>query len=274
MSNIVRMLRALPIYVTTGKTEKWSTNAAGYFPCQDTGTRNDSYNAGGALTVTQITDITGLVAWKDYIPVMEFSGGTAPFTIDGVGYIPVKKSSGSIFSAAAEAWSATLKGADITLSNSNFTASSGGQSGDWCLTDGYRTTGLLYFEILLGAVNSDFFYAGICSSATVAENGGVGGATDAMWKRDGAWSLGGGTSPAAFITGDVLGFACDFTTRKIRAFKNNVEQGLSAAWAAGNKRIGATNTFGASPNVATIRTATSGFSYAPPSGYIAWADGS
>jgi len=84
------MLRSLPIYVVTGKTEKWSTNAAGYFPVLDTGTRNDSYAAGGALPVTVITDITGLTAWKDYIPVMEATGATAAFSLDGAGYIPIR----------------------------------------------------------------------------------------------------------------------------------------------------------------------------------------
>lgn len=98
MSAILRALRSLPIYVVTGKTKYNSFDADAAVPAQDTGTRNDSLNAGGALGVTQITDVTGLVPWKDYVPVQQESGRTAPYSYDANGYFPMKLASGGIFS--------------------------------------------------------------------------------------------------------------------------------------------------------------------------------
>lgn len=179
-------------------------------------------------------------------------------------------------STAASQWSASLKGADITLSNGNLTAASGGQSGDFCLSADTRSTGKLYFEILIVAQNSTFFYIGLCKASHAYENSSIGGSThDIMWKQSGAWSLGGGTSPPSFTTGDVLGFAYDFSTQKITSYKNGVQQGLSPASGIVEAcRIGAVNTFGSSPNTCTIRTTAAEFTQSIPSGYIAWAEGS
>lgn len=99
MSSILRALRTLPIYVVTGKTEYNTFGANAAVPCMDTGTLNDLLNAGGALGVTQITDITGLTAWKDYIPVQNETGRTVPFSYDANGYFPIKKTSGAVFSS-------------------------------------------------------------------------------------------------------------------------------------------------------------------------------
>ena len=178
-------------------------------------------------------------------------------------------------SEVASTWDPANVGADITLSNLDKTAACGGQTGDWAISTGSKTAGKLYFELVADASNSDFCYAGVVATAKGKENTGVQGAsTEMLWKRNGAWSVGGGTAPAAFVTGDILGFAFDFSTMKIRAFKNNVEQGLSpAATIVGAIKIGFTHTFGTSPNTFTIRTTTAEFSYAPPTGYIAWAAG-
>lgn len=101
MSSILRALRTLPVYVVTGKTEYNTFGANACVPAKDTGTPNDALNAGGAIGVTQITDVTGLVAWKDYVPVQQEEGRTVPFSYDANGYFPIKKVSGAIFGVAS-----------------------------------------------------------------------------------------------------------------------------------------------------------------------------
>lgn len=93
MSNILRMLQMLPIYVVSGKTAENSTGADGYIAIKDEGTRGTVVNANTGLAVSAITDITGLTAWKDYIPVQEYVGGNPAWTT----YVPCKLASGSIF---------------------------------------------------------------------------------------------------------------------------------------------------------------------------------
>lgn len=109
MSNITRALRMLPVFAVTGKTKYNSFDADAAIPCQDTGTRNDSTNAGGALAVTAVASVAGLVAWKDYIPVQEETGRTVPHSTDANGYFPIKLSSGNIFAQPEPPITGTLK---------------------------------------------------------------------------------------------------------------------------------------------------------------------
>lgn len=177
--------------------------------------------------------------------------------------------------ATPDTWQPSPIGADWALSNGNLTATGSGQNGNWVVTANTgKGAGKVYWEILVVAKNSTFDYTGLVISTKGTGNTGVQGASfEMLWKADGNWSVAGGTAPAAFATNDVLGFAFDFSTGKIRAFKNNVEQGLSPAFSATTPyKIGCTNTFGSSPNTFTLRTSAASQSYSPPAGYVAWDD--
>ena len=279
MSNIARMLRSLPIYVTTGKTEKWSTNAAGYFPCLDTGTRNDSFNTSGALAVTQISDITGLVAWKDYIPVMEATGATAAFSLDGVGYIPIKVASGSIFALPPDTWDPSRLASGATLSNGDLTLTTGVSTFNECtLSAGIKsTTGIkAYFEVLIVTKGGTGPWLGM-----VAGNQAANASLSAPYVcQDLAGLLqqtgyASGAHGTAIAAGDVWGMTFDRTTpgaATVVFYKNGVANGnvVTNNWSAtATCSISAMDRATAN-QVVTLRTTAAEFSYPVPSGFTAW----
>lgn len=123
MSAILRALRTLPIFVVSGKTRFNEFHPDAAVPVQDTGTLNGSTNVGGALGVTQISDVTGLVAWKDYIPVQEEAGRTVPYSYDANGYFPIRLAGETpIFSSGMSASLLHFDGAD---QSATFTDESG-----------------------------------------------------------------------------------------------------------------------------------------------------
>lgn len=107
---MLRLLKTLPVYVVADGVD-WEfdsirdvftiedgevtavtpTLTPGCIPIKDEGTITDSTD--GAIGVTVLDDVTGLVAWRDYVPV-RISSGTEPFVVSATGYIPCRKIGG------------------------------------------------------------------------------------------------------------------------------------------------------------------------------------
>ena len=62
-----------------------------YIPVQEPVSVGDinTYNNTGAIQVEEIASLVGKQAWKDYIPVYVDASATTPWAVSSVGYIPV-----------------------------------------------------------------------------------------------------------------------------------------------------------------------------------------
>ena len=69
---------------------RYKTDVGGYVPIKavTSPVNYNSYGNSDAIVIEEITDITGLVAWQDYIPVADDGSGTVPFSTNTNGYIP------------------------------------------------------------------------------------------------------------------------------------------------------------------------------------------
>lgn len=287
MSSILRALRTLPIYVVTGKTRYNEFHPDAAVPCQDTGTSNSSTNAGGALRPTSlITDITGLVAWKDYIPVQEEAGRTVPYSYDANGYFPIKMADASaIFTPPVTADTWGTYGNGVVLSNGNKTATFQGAGAYY---DHVKSTGSInpsgkkvYFEVLVGGVGTaSAVRIGVGVSTQAVENVAIATPTIHLELTGTVYGLAGGgaintNGAACQADGTVIGVAYDATAaeQKCDFYKNGVANGsksVPTALAALMKII-AVDTAGTT-RALTLRTTSAEFSYSPPTGYIPWAE--
>lgn len=75
------------VIVPSGSQVRW----VDYIPVfAVTPTRNDSYDAAGAIRVEELESVTGLTAWVDYIPVSEDAGvAGGKWRFDANGWLPV-----------------------------------------------------------------------------------------------------------------------------------------------------------------------------------------
>lgn len=181
-------------------------------------------------------------------------------------------SSTAVAAEVADAWSATTKGADVTLSNGNKTATISGNTGDWAVSTTTKTSGKWYWEFLVTTQTAGgFTYLGLAENTYPVENTGAPGAADGMLQRNtGAFSTGGGTAGSAYSNGDVIGMTYDFSTGILTCYKNNVANGISPACTATLPLRLAFMVVLNAPSVVTLRTTTAEFSYTPPSGYLPW----
>lgn len=283
MSSIVRALRTLPVYVVSSKTKYNSFDADAAVPCRDTGTLTDALNTGGALGVTQITDITGKVAWKDYIPVQEETGRTVPFSYDANGYFPIKKSGGAaIFTppeGSAVIWNSSDKSGSMTLSNGNLTATDDVAPGGIRALTG-RSSGKHYLEFLVHNIGTSAEFGLALSTfplnSSANTNNGALGIQSGWAVYYNSTSV--GTLPN-LANGNVVMVALDSSNGKIWIGRNGTWQGdpaagtgqlVTAAAFAGALVYPSINTgwYGFS---ATLRTTAASFSYSIPTGFVSWA---
>lgn len=188
--------------------------------------------------------------------------------------VKARRGQGSSTAAAAQvadAWSAVTKGADVTLSNGNRTATISGNTGDWAVSNTTKTSGKWYWEGLITTVGAGLTYFGLAENTYPVENTGAPGAADGMLQiRSGGFSTGGGTAGSAWVSGDIVGLAYDFATGILTAYKNGVANGTSPACTATLPLRIALMTVTAAPTEVTLRTTTAEFSYSPPTGYLPW----
>jgi hypothetical protein len=65
-----------------------------YIPCKTitSPTSYNRYDAGSVVLVNPLGDITGLIQWKDYVPIYIDAGYTIPWSTNEGGYIPISSS--------------------------------------------------------------------------------------------------------------------------------------------------------------------------------------
>lgn len=138
-----------------------------------------------------------------------------------------------------------------------------------------KSSGKFYFEFLVGIVSGTHFPIVGVGSATAALNNFVG--SDAQGYGIGcsglSWTNNATTGQNAYVAGDIMGFAIDFTagTGSVKFFKNNVAQSaqyssLTLATMFPQASFGGNNTNGKG----TLRLASAEQTYTPPAGYSSW----
>lgn len=161
-------------------------------------------------------------------------------------------------------WNPLDKGAKVTLSNNNLTASYGGGKGTVRSTIG-KLSGKWYWEVKLTNAGNQFI--GVANpSASLTNTLGFDTKGWSIVVDDGARFNGGnqGLWGPSFVTGDVVGVALDIDGKKINLYKNgsylgtmftNLSGTMYAAWGGEYSGSGTAN-FGATS-----------FSYGVPAGY-------
>lgn len=164
------------------------------------------------------------------------------------------------------AWNILDKNDNITLSDDLLTASASAAPYISVRSTQSRSWGKWYFEVLAGGAVSDLA-VGI-TNLGMSLSFYPGGGDDAGYLSDGRIRRENTTlsTETAWTAGDVIGVALDVDTRTVGFYKNNVWQGghnfnvsvaappWFAAWAGGT-------------GTGTLRTKTTQFTYAPPTGY-------
>lgn len=177
----------------------------------------------------------------------------------------------------ASIWDPANKGSGVVLSNGNLTANVGAADYPnlWALSDTTRSSGKLYFEILVGTQTNGNGQIGIIGAAQNPNSA----STTAPYRLQ---SGGGGSGPGGVngsawwnLTNPVVGVAVDVSAGTCQFYLNGVANGSSAVAAiSGPFKIYAWQADGSPQTyLFTIRTTTASFSYSPPSGYISWASG-
>ena len=186
-----------------------------------------------------------------------------------------------------EAWSNTILGVDVTLSNGDLTATGAnvgpaGTTGNVAvMSDTPHTTGKYYFEIFVAAVSASGGAADpLIGVADVAEFGQPTGPTNTAVSMQGRFSnnQGGSGTCGGFIVGDTICCATDAGARKVWIRKN------SDAWAGGgdpalgttpHKTLTSTNELRAWVEVGFSSQVVANFggtpfSFIPPAGFSDW----
>ena len=175
--------------------------------------------------------------------------------------------------ATPDTWDPANKGSNVTLSNGDLTANVA-FDGQWALSVDSKSSGLLYFEALIGTQSTLFGFIGI---AGAAQDPNSGTQTPPNMLQRGSGNVSGGTSnnngAAGWASGDVVGVAVDVAGKTVYFYKNNVANGsVILSTFAGAFRIAAHQSWGGGNYNFTLRTTTAEFSYSPPTGYTPWAE--
>lgn len=140
--------------------------------------------------------------------------------------------------------------------------------------DTYRTTGKLYCEIVFTSASAADMLYGLSPTAGIITDGNRPGANDGGYSYSYANTMRHngadvGTN-ATWTINDIMGLAWDADAGTLRFFKNGTEQAYSFTGVTGAHRfVSCTNATG----ISHVYFGTTGFNYAPPSGYVGWATG-
>lgn len=155
-----------------------------------------------------------------------------------------------------------------------------------CMTRGalLRAAGKWYAEIQCTNVSSSAgtFVVGIIQGNESLSNSGWTFSGNAVYYRaSGEICIppSAGTNIGAYTTGDVIGMAIDFSTRRVWFSKNGTFSGDPVAGTGQARTLSAATNFGivfaptaggGAGQIATINNASGSQTYSPPSGYTAW----
>lgn len=184
---------------------------------------------------------------------------------------------------AAVTWNPADKGANVTLSAGNLTAT-GTAGSNLVRATTSHSTGKYYWEILVvtanGANNAPYMALTLATATTYTQKPGL--IAGYGWSQQGtnaySWDNGSFIGPfgSDFAGTDVMGCAVDFGASKIWFSRNNVwlnsgnpSAGTGAMWADVTGTLFPT-TFPGGSGVVTGRFDTASFSYTAPTGFGSW----
>lgn len=241
--------------------------------------------SGGSYSVSggAFTSSSGTVVYGDKVRVLQTSAASnstatnATVTIGGVSdtYTVTTSAAGAV----PDTFNPAQTHGNLTLSESNGRATNTGATGDFNTRSiQSRTTGKVYFEIeKIGSPQS----IGICNSGlSTAGWLGQNGNSNGLDTVTGAVAMNGGSIGSAGLgsipDGSILGIAIDFTAAKVWYSKNGVfGSGQVPASGTGGFAIPTGAIFAAfAPKdlgaSGRLRTVSTQFLTAPPSGFTAW----
>lgn len=179
-------------------------------------------------------------------------------------------------------WNPNDKGANVTLSNGDLTASSTGVSGNGLIvrsTTG-KTNGKWYWEITVGSTNPSRNLNGVLRSTTALAS--FLGAYPTSWSYYGDGrkftNFSGTAYGSSYTAGDVIGIALDLDNGKIWFSKNGTWQnsgdpaagtGEAFSGLSGTIHAGFSNDASGNTTNATANFGATAFAYSPPSGFTA-----
>ena len=170
-------------------------------------------------------------------------------------------------------WDPANKGADITLSNGNLTATETVSAAEFVRSTLSKSTGKWYWEITITtAPGVGNYYVGIVNSSAVPGTEGVGYTTNGWGYRGNGQKVNGTgfVYGATYTTGDVIGIALDMDVGTLIFYKNNVSQGTAFTGLSGTMFAGVTPSQGSGiTGVMTANFGATALTYSPPVGYNA-----
>lgn len=182
-------------------------------------------------------------------------------------------------------WDAAKCGSNFTLSEGDAKATLTVAAAAMVLGDQFKSSGLLYFEVLCGGTSNTGLLYSPCVGVSMEQQGP--GYNDLAFLTVDAWGYArDGTKVhtsstaygASYQQGDIIGCALNFTSGKIWFSKNGTWQnsgdpaaGTGEAYSGVSGSLAPVLTANTGSPSGTIRASSSACSYTPPTGFSYWA---
>lgn len=176
----------------------------------------------------------------------------------------------TIVSPSFTTWNPSDKGADVTLSGGNLTASYAATVATLVRTSNSSATGKYYWEITVNSVSSTGPRIGIADSSAPLTNY-CGFDTHSWSYQSSGVTFHNAVSAsygASYIAGDIIGVALDLDNHTLTFYKNGVSQGQAFSGLSGTLFPAASGTAAGTTGI-TANFGATAFTYSPPTGFTA-----